>query len=189
MFLGHFALAAATKPAAPEVPVGVLMAASQAMDIVFIPLVAMGLESIDMGGGYGQATINAAYTHSIVGALVIAAVVFAIGKAVWKSQRAAWTLALLSASHWPLDLIVHRPDMPVLPGNAGNLPLLGLGLWNYPWVSLAIEIVMAIIGLAIYYRWSRQRSQMNPRWYWGPLITTILFAVIIVTDLPSIAGA
>jgi hypothetical protein len=185
MFLGHFALAAASKPLAPEVPMGALMAASQAMDIAFIPMVALGLESITMAG-YGQATINAYYTHSLVGALVIAAIVFLIGKAVWKSQRAAWTLALLSASHWPLDLIVHRQDMPILPGNAGNLPLLGLGLWNYPWVSLTIEIVMAVAGLIIYYRWARQNSQRNPRWYLGPLITAVFFVVIVVTDVPTI---
>src|SRR5690606_10011648 len=77
MFLGHFALAAATKPAAPEVPAWALMAASQAMDIAFIPLVAAGVESITMAG-YGQATIHAYYTHSIVGTVIIAGLVFAI---------------------------------------------------------------------------------------------------------------
>jgi hypothetical protein len=185
MFLGHFALAAAAKPTAPEVPVWALMVASQAMDVAFIPMVAVGLESITMAG-YGQATIDASYTHSIVGTVVIAAVVFAIGKAVWKTQRAAWTLAWLSASHWLLDLIVHRQDMPILPGNAGNFPLLGLGVWNYPWVSLTIEIVMAIIGVAIYFRWASRNAQVNPRWYWGPAITAVLFVLIVASDLPSL---
>jgi hypothetical protein len=184
MMLGHFALAAASKPAAPEVPVWAMMAASQAMDIVFIPLVAVGVESITMAP-YGQSEIHAYYTHSIVGALVIAAVVFAIGKAVWKTQRAAWTLGLLSASHWLLDLIVHRQDMPILPGNTGNLPLLGMGLWNYPWVSLSIEIVMAIVGLIIYTRWASQNSQRNPRWYLGPVITALLFVALVLSDLPT----
>jgi hypothetical protein len=184
MFLGHFTLAAASKPVAPEVPVWALMVASQAMDVVFIPMVALGLESITMAG-YGQSVIDASYTHSIVGTVVIAALVFALGKVVWKTQRAAWTLAWLSASHWLLDLIVHRPDMPILPGNAGNLPLLGLGLWNYPWISLAVEIVMALIGLFIYYRWASQRSQIDRRWYWGVAITAILFVIIVVTDLPA----
>src|SRR5688572_4198339 len=149
MVLGHFGVAAMTKPFAPEVPVWALMVASQAMDIAVIPMIALGLESITMGG-YGQSTINAYYTHSIVGALILAAILFAIGKAAWKTQRAAWSLALLSASHWPLDLLVHRPDMPILPGNPGNLPLLGLGLWNYPWIALSVEIVLGLVGLAIY---------------------------------------
>jgi membrane-bound metal-dependent hydrolase YbcI (DUF457 family) len=187
MFLGHFALAAATKPIAPTVPVWALMAASQAMDIAVIPMVAVGLESITMAG-YGNAEINAYYTHSLVGTVVIAAIVYAIGKAVWKTERAAWSLAFLSASHWFLDLIVHRQDMPLLPGNIGNFRLLGLGLWDYPWAALTIEIVMAVLGLMIYFRWTRNNLQHNPRWYWGPVITAILFVVIVLTDLPSMPG-
>lgn len=184
MMLGHFAVAAAAKPAAPEVPVWAMMVSSQAMDVVFIPMVMLGLESITMAG-YGQSTINAYYTHSIVGALIIAAIVFAIGKAVWKTQRAAWTLGVLSASHWLLDLVVHRQDMPILPGNAGNLPLLGLGLWNYPWVSLTIEIVLALIGLLIYFRWASQKSERDSRWYLGPVITAVLFVALVLSDLPA----
>lgn len=184
MVLGHFALAAASKPVAPEVPMWALMIAPQAMDVLFVPMVALGLESITMGG-YGQAIIHAYYTHSIVGALVIAALMFAIGKAAWKTQRAAWTLASLSFSHWVLDLITHRPDMPILPGNIGNLPLLGLGLWNYPWVSLTVEIVLAVIGLAIYFRWASQQSAQNPRWYLGPVITAVLFVALVLSDLPA----
>jgi hypothetical protein len=184
MVLGHFAVAVAAKPRAPEVPVWALMVASQAMEIAFLPMVALGLEGITMAG-YGQSTINAHYTHSLVGALIIAAVMFAIGKAVWKTQRAAWTLGLLSASHWVLDLVVHRQDMPILPGNIGNLPLLGLGLWNYPWIALAIEIVLGLTGLLIYFRWARQKSQRDPRWYWGPAITAVIFVALVLSDLPA----
>ena len=184
MMLGHFGVAAAAKPSAPEVPVWALMVSSQAMDIAFIPMVLLGLESITMGS-YGQSVIKAYYTHSIVGALVIAAVMFAIGKGVWKTQRAAWTLGLLSASHWVLDLVVHRQDMPILPGNVGNLPLLGLGLWNYPWIALSIEIVLGVVGLAIYFRWASQQPQRGPRWYLGPVITAVFFVALVLSDLPS----
>jgi hypothetical protein len=184
MVLGHFGVAAAAKPNAPEVPVWAMMVASQAMDIAFIPLVLVGLESITMGS-YGQSTINAYYSHSVVGALLIAALMFAIGKAAWKTQRAAWTLGLLSASHWFLDLIVHRQDMPILPGNIGNLPLLGLGLWNYPWMSLTLEIVLGVIGLVVYFRWASQKSARDPRWYLGPAITALIFVALLLSDLPA----
>jgi hypothetical protein len=129
--------------------------------------------------------INAYSTHSVAGALMIAAITFAIGKAAWKRVRAAWTMGLLSASHWVLDLVVHRQDMPILPGNVGNLPLLGLGLWNYPWMALATEIVLAVIGLVIYSRWASQQPQRGPRWYLSPVITAILFVLLVVSDLPS----
>lgn len=185
MVLGHFGVAAAAKPAAPAVPVWAMMLASQAMDILFIPMVVLGLESITMGA-YGQGVIRAYYTHSIVGALVIAWLCYLIGKWVWKTPRAAWTLGLLSASHWLLDLVVHRQDMPVLPGNLGNLPLLGLGLWNYPLAAFGTEIVLALIGLAIYLRWAWQQPRQGARWYVGPVITAILFVALILMDLPNL---
>ena len=184
MVLGHFGVAAAAKPNAPDVPVWAMMVASQAMDIAFVPLVVVGLESITPGG-YGQSTINAYYSHSIVGALLIAVLMFVIGKAAWKTPRAAWTLGLLSASHWLLDLVVHRQDMPILPGNIGNLPLLGLGLWNYPWMALALEVVLGVVGLAIYFRWASQKSQRDPRWYLGPVITALIFVALVLSDLPA----
>src|SRR6267154_1818774 len=31
-----------------------------------------------------------------------------------------------------LDLIVHRADMPIIPGGGGPLSHLGFGLWRYP---------------------------------------------------------
>jgi hypothetical protein len=62
-----------------------------------------------------SAFIPADYTHSLVGA--------------W-GRRTGVVLGLVSFSHWLLDLIVHRHDMPVLPGNAGHLPRLGFGLWQ-----------------------------------------------------------
>ena len=40
------------------------------------------------------------------------------------------------ASHWLLDVLVHRPDMTLL----GAAPKLGLGLWNYPALALALEL-------------------------------------------------
>ena len=78
MVLGHFGVAAVAKPSAPEVPLWAMMVASQAMDIAFVPLVVLGLESITPGS-YGQSTINAYYSHSVVGALLIAALLFAAG--------------------------------------------------------------------------------------------------------------
>jgi hypothetical protein len=185
MLLGHFALAAAAKPVAPEVPVWAMMVAAQTMDVAVLPLIGLGVESVTLAG-YGQAVINAYYTHSLVGAVVLAALVFAIGKLVWQTPRAAWTLALLSASHWPLDYLVHRPDMPLLPNNVGSFPLLGLGLWNFPWVALASEIVMAVIGLAIYWRWASQQRGTDRRWYWGPTMTAILFVALVMIDLPTL---
>ena len=58
----------------------------------------------------------------------------------------------MSASHWVLDLLVHRADMPILPGNLGKLPDLGFGLWNDPRVAACVELSLVVTGAILYWR-------------------------------------
>jgi hypothetical protein len=51
-----------------------------------------------------------------------------------------------------LDLFVHRTDLPILPGNIGNLPTFGFGLWRYPSVSAVIELALVLGGAWLYWR-------------------------------------
>jgi hypothetical protein len=67
------------------------------------------------------------------------------------------------ASHWLLDLLVHRSDMPILPANIGNLPRLGLGLWRLPDVSAAIELALVLIGGWLYWRAANRVTQAAGR--------------------------
>jgi hypothetical protein len=48
--------------------------------------------------------------------------------------------------------VVHRPDLAILPGNAGNLPLLGFGLWNWPVPAALVELALVLIGGGLYWR-------------------------------------
>ena len=67
----------------------------------------------------------------------------------WLFRRAdGWPVAGLVSgavfSHWILDLIVHRPDLPLY----GNGLKVGLGLWNYP---IALEILFLFGGMYVYW--------------------------------------
>ena len=126
------------------------------LDVVFIFLNIAGLEYITpadpaLGNSYGNALIHAYYTHSLLGALLIAAVAGALAGWRW-GRRGGITIAAVVFSHWVLDLLVHRPDLPILPGNAGNLPLLGFGLWQLPLISALAELVLVLGGAYLYYR-------------------------------------
>jgi len=184
MFLGHFAIGVAAKPAAPEVPVWALFLAPQALDLLFLPLVAVGLEGFEQGL-YGQDKISALYTHSLLGALLISAAIFFIGKKVWQTNSTAWLLAGLSFSHWPIDLLVHHKDLSLLPGNLGGFPLLGFGLWDFSYLIFGIEVVLAIVGAGLYFNWAR-KAQPTARWYIGPIVITILFGLMIISDIPRL---
>jgi membrane-bound metal-dependent hydrolase YbcI (DUF457 family) len=160
MFAGHFGLAAAVKAKEKKVPLWALMLGTQLLDVAFVPLFLSGKETIDAvaGDGYGGGLIHAEYTHSLVGALVLALAAGLLGRLVW-SRRTGTVIGLVVFSHWLLDLIVHRPDLPILPGNWGGLPLLGFGLWQYPAVSAALEALLIAGGFLLYFRSAVSRAK------------------------------
>jgi hypothetical protein len=61
-------------------------------------------------------------------------------------------LALVSFSHWVLDAVVHRADMPLLPANALGLPRIGLGLWRFPVAAAGVELLLVVAGSVLYWR-------------------------------------
>lgn len=165
MVAGHFGLAAGIKKIAPRLPLWSLLVASFFLDVVFIFFAAGGLEKIipvdpANPNAYGGSLIHAYYTHSLVGALLISAIAGYLAGWRW-GKRGGYILAGVVFSHWVLDLLVHRPDLPILPGNLGNLPLLGFGLWQYPAISAIVELILVIGGTWYYYQAARQVAQAS----------------------------
>jgi hypothetical protein len=151
---GHFGFVAVVKSRERSAPLWALMLATVWLDVVFIPLFLAHWETvqpISTHAVYGSLIIHADYTHSIVGMLVLS-VALGVMFLPRMGRRVALVIALVSASHWVLDLVVHRADMPVLPGNFGNLPYLGLGLWNHPRAAACVELVLVVAGAAMYWR-------------------------------------
>src|ERR1700761_7115557 len=128
MIAGHFGFAAAVKSREPETPLWALMLATVWLDVVFVPLFVSHIETTEPvhkgHAGYGDSIIHADYTHSFVGMIVLSAVLGWLARLLW-GRRAGIVIGLVAASHWLLDLFVHRGDMPILPKNIGNLPELG----------------------------------------------------------------
>jgi hypothetical protein len=91
---------------------------------------------------------------------------FAIGRA----PRSAVVLALCVPSHWLLDFIVHRPDMPLVPGGARY----GLGLWNSLPATLAIEFALFATGIALYLTGTRAKDRTGTYALWSLLLLLLL---------------
>src|SRR5689334_9053487 len=145
MLAGHFGLAAIVKSREPQLPIWALMLSTQLLDVGFVILYAFNIENLKpltgTNGGYGNYVINAQYTHSLMGALAISLVAMIVAMIPW-GRRNGLIIGAMVFSHWILDLLVHRMDMPILPGNAGNLPLLGFSLWSLQWLTAAIELAL-----------------------------------------------
>jgi hypothetical protein len=70
--------------------------------------------------------------------------------------QAAALVGLAVFSHYPLDVLVHVPDLP-LAGQGS--PKLGLGLWNNRSATLLAELLVFGAGLAMYVAF---RSHRHP---------------------------
>jgi hypothetical protein len=161
MFIGHFALALGAKRVAPTVSLGWLFAACEFADLLWPTFLLLGLERVAIQPGNTVVTpldfVSYPYSHSLLTMCIWGIVLGGIYVAMRRAPLAAGvTIALLVVSHWPLDVLTHRPDMPVIPVGETRL---GFGLWNSFWSTLAVETVMFAVGLALYLRATRARSR------------------------------
>ena len=173
MFIGHFALGLAAKRAAPRVSLGVLFGAAQLADLLWPCFLALGLEQVRIDPGNTALTpldfVSYPYSHSLV-LLVVWGMAMALAYHVFAPGRAVFAVIPgLVVSHWVLDFVTHRPDMPLYPGG----PKLGLGLWNSIPATVAIEVPMFLAGLWIYTRATHARDAIG-RWAFRGLAVTLL---------------
>lgn len=154
MFVGHYAACLALKRFEKRASLGVLFLAVQLVDIVFFPLVLLGIERLNIVENFTQSTHFELefmpYTHSLAAFLIWSGVAYAFFRwVVVKSHSVALVVALAVMSHWLLDVIVHTPDMPLW--NDSSLKL-GLGLWNNAIATYTLEAVLLLSGLWFYLR-------------------------------------
>src|SRR5213592_2119109 len=153
MFVGHYGVSFAAKKAEPSIPLWVLFIAVQLLDVLWAPFVLLGLEKVRIVPGITASNpldlYYMPYTHSLVAAIgwsVLAALVYRVA-APSGNKRAATVIGGAVFSHWVLDLLVHRPDLPLYD----NTAKVGLGLWNVPAIAIGLEAVLlfGVIMLAI----------------------------------------
>ena len=176
MFIGHAAVALAAKRVAPDVSLGVLFAAAGWLDLVWPVFLLLGIEQVRIDPGNTAFTpldfVAYPWTHSLVLALAWSAL-FALAVSPWvRGGRARLVLAALVFSHWLLDFVAHRPDLPLAPGDSAKL---GLGLWNSIPGTLLVEGALMAAGLGLYLRATRARDGVG-RYALGSLV---LFLVAI----------
>lgn len=144
MFIGHYGIAYIVKKKASDIPLWLLFASVQLLDIIAFSLVLLDIEKAfftPSDNPFFRNYLDLPYSHSLSGALLISIIVFIIfwtlDKKTW-----AWILGLCVLSHWFIDLIVHTPDLSIFFGSYKT----GLGLWIYPVLTYIIEIAVVVTG-------------------------------------------
>ena len=174
MFIGHFGAGFGAKAIAPRVSLGWLFAAAQFIDLLWPTLLMAGVERVRIVPGATALTPlvfeHYPVSHSLLAVCGWALLVGGAYYALKRDRRGAILLAALVASHWLLDAIVHSPDLPLYPGAA---TMVGMGAWNSPALTLAIEMPLFVAGAWLYAR-STTPADAAGRWGYAGLVAFLL---------------
>jgi hypothetical protein len=168
------------------VSLGSLFLACQFADLLWPSLVLMGIEKVQVQPGATTMTplifVSYPYSHSLV-ALCVWGLLFAVVYTAARGARfhAGATLAALVVSHWLLDVLVHRPDMPLTLTGATRL---GLGLWNSVPATLILELSIFVIGVGVYARATVARDRVGSIGLWSLVGFLLLVYVVNVFGPP-----
>jgi hypothetical protein len=170
MFLGHFAVALGAKKTAPKASLGVLFLAAQLADLLWPFFLLLGWEQVRIDPNATRVTpldfVSYPYSHSLLAELLWGLGLGLIYFYARRNTRAAIVAGLCVPSHWLLDYFSHRPDMPIVPGG----PRYGLGLWNFPRATLAVELILFVLGIGLYWNATRAKDRVG-RWaLWSLLL-------------------
>ena len=167
MFIGHFAVGLAAKKAAPKLNLAVLFISCQLLDLIWPVLVLMGIEFVSVDHSATVVTpfnfSHYPYSHSLVMTLVYGLVLGAIVLKVFKSKTAAITSVAVVVSHWVLDFITHRPDLPLLLTGQK----FGLGMWNSLAATVIVEVGIFAIGIFLYLKASPLITRKRRIIFWS----------------------
>jgi len=192
MFIGHFAVALGAKKYAPMVSLGMLFLACQLADLIWPSLVLLGVEKFEIAPGDTVLTplrfTHYPYSHSLLAmsawSILLAGIYLLLRNG---GVRAFLVIAMVVISHWLLDFISHRADMPI---TLSESTLVGLGLWDHPALAVSGEMLLFAIGTWIYSRQTRAVDKIGNYGFWGLVIflVTIYAANILGPPPPSVAA-
>jgi membrane-bound metal-dependent hydrolase YbcI (DUF457 family) len=178
MFIGHFAVAFAAKPAAPKASLGTLFIACELVDLVWPLFLLLGIERVAIQPGITAFTpldfVHYPWTHSLLMSAFWAASFSGLYFLFRKNFRTAMVVGLVVLSHWFLDAIVHRPDLPLTPGSTQKI---GLGLWNSIPGTLLLETALFAAALLYYLKKTRSKTRAGSWGLWG-VVAFLLVAYV-----------
>lgn len=182
MLIGHVAVALGAKKASPKTSFGTLLLAAQWPDLVWPLFLMLGWERVRIVPGNTAVSpldfVSYPLTHSLLADLGWGLLLGGLYLVFKKNGRGAFVIGLCVISHWLLDFISHRPDLPLYPGSR----LVGLGLWDSVMATLLVEGGLFVAGVLIYSRTTRSRDKIGEYSY------KTFIALLVLIYLTSLMG-
>jgi hypothetical protein len=184
VFIGHFGVALAAKKAAPRTSLGTLVMAAQFADLLWPIFLLLGVEQVAIAPGNTAVTpldfVSYPFSHSLVVDVGWASLLAGVYRLVRHDSRGALCLWFVVMSHWALDALTHRPDLPLYPGSSTYL---GLGLWNSRAGTILVEGAIFAFGSRLYVRAARRRDRVGIIAFWS------FIAALVLIYLANLFGA
>ena len=178
MFAGHLAVALSAKRVEPRVSLGTWVAAAFGLDLLWPIFLLIGIERVRIDPGNTAFTPLAfdhyPWSHSLAMSAAWGALAALVVYAVRKQRAGALLVAAAVVSHWVLDWVTHRPDLPLYPPDG---PTFGLGLWNSIPATLLVEGALLVTGVVLYVGRFRARDRIGEWGFWAFLaVVTAIWA-------------
>jgi hypothetical protein len=167
MFVGHVAVGLTAKRLESTLSLGTLVLAAMLADLLWCVFMIVGLEHVRFAPGRGAANYfiatNIAMSHSLAMDGLWAALLAAVYFGLRRHARGAWIVFLAVLSHWFLDFISHRPDMPLAPGVPKYF---GLDLWHSIPATVLLEGSFWLLAVILFARATNPGRRAGVYWYW-----------------------
>lgn len=174
MFAGHLAVALGAKSMDERTSLSLLIGASFGIDLLWPVFLLIGIESVEIDPGNTAFTpfnfVSYPWSHSLLAVIVWATLVFFFAKRFGVSKRGSLLAGALVISHWVLDWLTHRPDLPLWPSG----PQTGLGLWNSISMTLIVEGSILLLTTVLFLR------SIKPQGWKGKVAFFSLLALVTV---------
>ncbi|MCM2324320.1 MAG: metal-dependent hydrolase [Oligoflexia bacterium] len=185
MLIAHYAAGFISKRVDSQPSLGVYLAAAQFLDLLWPFLLFAGIEHARVDPGNTRMTpldfYDYPFSHGLLAVLGWSVLIALLGYWRYRRQRTAVVLGLTVLSHWILDLIAHRPDLPLL-GSEGTR--VGLSLWNWPLGAVSLELALFLSGIWLYFRGTRARDKIGK---WGGIALITLLSLVWLGSLRGTA--
>ena len=189
MFLGHFGVGLTSKKLAPSISLGVLFLCVQFADLLWPLFLLLGIEHVQVDPGNTKMTpLHFSYypwSHSFLCLLLWGMIVGLLYFVITKTRKSLWLLPLLVLSHFGLDSLVHRPDLPLSPWSNTYI---GLALWNSVPITLMLEGSLFLLGIIIYLRTTKAKNRIGSYGFWGFILFLVVIEVANFTSKPPNAS-
>lgn len=185
MFIGHFGVGLAGKKPGSKLSLGLLFLAVQWLDLLWPLLLLLGIEKVEIQEGNTAFTpLNFTHypiSHSLVAVLIWSLLFGVVYYVLKKDVKTAVVLGLLVSSHWVLDFVTHRPDLPLISSDGVKY---GLGLWNSVAGTIIVEGAIFVLGIWLYIKTTKPKNRKGSIAFWSLIAFLSLIYVMNIVGPP-----